>query len=79
MTQYHTFTSYVIAGQVSYFYDNTYLGGGGGITGSNNFFLIGDNPPSSIPEPSSAAALSGLAALGLGALRRRPSRATVAA
>jgi MYXO-CTERM domain-containing protein len=42
MTQFHTFTSYVLAGQVSYFFDNTYLGGGHAITGLTNMLLLGD-------------------------------------
>ena len=42
MTQFNTFTSYVLAGQVSYFFNNTYLGGGAAVTGGNNFLLIGD-------------------------------------
>lgn len=42
MTAYHTFTTYVIAGQVSYFFDGAYLGGGHAQTGLNNFLLIGD-------------------------------------
>ncbi|RXK55161.1 VPDSG-CTERM sorting domain-containing protein [Oleiharenicola lentus] len=48
MTQFHTFTTYVLAGQVSYFFDNTYLGGGGALTGASNFFLIGDGSGSTI-------------------------------
>lgn len=46
MTQFHTFTSYVLAGQVSYFFDNTYLGGGAAITGASDFLLIGDSSAS---------------------------------
>lgn len=42
MTTFHTFTSYVLAGQVSYFFDNTYLGGGLGLGGTSNFLLLGD-------------------------------------
>lgn len=42
MTEFHTFTSYIIAGQVSYFFDNTYLGGGHALTGASNFLLMGD-------------------------------------
>lgn len=43
MTAFHTFTTYVLAGQVSYFFDNTYLGGGAAPqSGSNNFLLFGD-------------------------------------
>lgn len=97
MTDFHTFTSYVLAGQVSYFFDNTYLGGGHALQGASNFLLIGDSsattvsgtgsmlvdymtiitavgdtPPSSIPEPAVAGALTGLVALGLGLARRRP-------
>ena len=97
MTAFHTFTTYVLAGQVSYFFDNTYLGGGAAPTSaSSNFFLIGDgsardvsgigtmyvdhltiitavgdNPPTPVPEPSSAAALAGFGAIILGAARRR--------
>ena len=48
MTQFHTFTSYVLAGQVSYFFDNTYLGGGAAFTGASNFLLIGDSSASTI-------------------------------
>lgn len=42
MTTFHTFTSYVLAGQVSYFFDNTYLGGGLGLGGPGSFLLLGD-------------------------------------
>ena len=42
MTAFHTFTSYVLAGQVSYFFDNTYLGGGVALPGPGSFLLLGD-------------------------------------
>jgi hypothetical protein len=43
MTAFHTFTTYVLAGQVSYFFDNTYLGGGAApLSGTTDFLLIGD-------------------------------------
>jgi hypothetical protein len=96
MTQFHTFTSYVLAGQVSYFFDNTYLGGGPALTGATNALLlgdptatthsgtgslyvdyltvisaVGDTPPSSVPEPSTYAALAGLAVLSLALGSRR--------
>ncbi len=97
MTAFHTFTTYVLAGQVSYFFDNTYLGGGAApLSGTTDFFLIGDgsassvsgigtmyvdyltiitavgdNPPSSVPEPAACAALAGLGALALVGPRRR--------
>lgn len=49
MTAFHTFTTYVLAGQVSYFFDNTYLGGGAAPTsGSTNFLLIGDGSASDL-------------------------------
>lgn len=99
MTAFHTFTTYVLAGQVSYFFDNTYLGGGAApLSGTTDFLLVGDGsasdltgqgtmyldyltiitavgdaPPSSVPEPASAAVLSGLAVLGLATRRRRHS------
>ena len=48
MTAFHTFTTYVLAGQVSYFFDNTYLGGGAALTGASNFLLIGDGSAGSV-------------------------------
>lgn len=44
MTAFHTYTSYVLAGQVSYFFDGEYLGGGKGPTSNfvSNFVLFGD-------------------------------------
>ena len=48
MSAFHTFTTYVLAGQVSYFFDNTYLGGGAALTGATNFLLIGDGSASTV-------------------------------
>lgn len=48
MTSFHTFTSYVLAGQVSYFFDNTYLGGGHAVEGASNFLIIGDDSASTV-------------------------------
>ncbi len=98
MTAFHTFTTYVLAGQVFYFFDNTYLGDGAAdfllvgdgsatdVSGQGTTYLdyltiitaVGDTPPSSVPELASAAALAGIASLGLGALRRRRRPANLA-
>lgn len=44
MTVFHTYTSYVLGGQVSYFVDGQYLGGGASFTnGTTNFLLVGDS------------------------------------
>lgn len=44
MTAFHTYQSYVLGGQVSYFFDDTYLGGGGALpNGPANFLLVGDS------------------------------------
>ena len=49
MTAFHTFTTYVLAGQVSYFFDNTYLGGGAApLSGTTDFLLIGDGSASDV-------------------------------
>lgn len=96
MTNFHVFTTYILAGQVSYFFDNTYLGGGPAVTGASNQLVlgdgsgstptgvgsmyvdymtvitaVGDNPPSSVPEPSSAAWIAAVGALGLAVTARR--------
>ena len=49
MTSFHTFTTYILAGQVSYFFDNTYLGGGAALSSSTtNFLLLGDGSASTV-------------------------------
>ncbi|WP_221032735.1 PEP-CTERM sorting domain-containing protein [Actomonas aquatica] len=48
MTEFHTFTSYILAGQVSYFVDGVYLGGGPTGVGSANFLLIGDGSATNV-------------------------------
>jgi hypothetical protein len=42
MTQFQTVTSYILAGQVSYFANGSYLGGGQAGSGTGNFLLVGD-------------------------------------